>query len=268
MVVAARPAHLAERRVDALADLLHLAKIERRPLDEQDAPVGDHLVVRRRVLLRENAKLLVKHGTGAEAFEIEVGMLGRVADRVPVRLRLIRDDELILIRKRIRHGDLQVAGIAALARRAHVGEPQGAVLLLRRPDLLVVAAQGAAVQMIPALVALQDILLVLNGQIAERDAPRRASDDRAEVLVVRLVALEILVAERHVDALAFPVRHEDRLHARAVIHDGQLHAAAVLQCVKRDAPAVRQLAKCFFRDLRHLQHLSLKTKGITFRGDS
>ena len=149
-IVVVAVAGLVVQLVDALADFVERAEIERRASDGHDLTRGNQRVVDRRVAVGVEHQLVVVDRRRASTREIEIGVVGEIHGRGLVGRRLVVDAELVFVGERV--GDLcdQFAGEAFFAVGAGVGEDDALPVLaferLRLPDDFVEAALDAAVE--------------------------------------------------------------------------------------------------------------------------
>ena len=156
VVVAAAEDDLLRAGVaDPLADRVRRREVERRAGHRRDLAGRDRGRVDRRVVGGHQLQLVVVGAAGALAGEVEVGVVGQVDDRRRVGRRVVVDPQLVVVGQGVGDLDLERAGVALLAVRAGVAEPQAdavAVGDLARPPRRLVEALLAAVQVVGAVV--------------------------------------------------------------------------------------------------------------------
>src|SRR5205807_2915401 len=122
VIVAARA---AAQFADSRADRRGQGKVQRRSLDRTNFAGRDQRGIGGRVLVGIQVKLVRQDVSRVVAGEIEIAVVGEVDRRSLVRGSGIIDLQLVLIGKRIRYGDGQVAGVAFLAVWTEIAELDG-----------------------------------------------------------------------------------------------------------------------------------------------
>ena len=171
---------------------------------------------------------MVFDGAAALAREVEVGVVGEVAEGVLVGNGLVVDGKLVVIVEGVGDHDLQGAGVALLAVRGGVLEDEAVLadaLDGGHVPQLAVEADVAAVQVgDAALVFGQRQFLAAHDALAVGDAVAHAADERAQIAAHGLIAGHVPVAENDVAQLALAVGHVDGADDAAVV--GDLHGSA------------------------------------------
>jgi len=241
MVVAAGAAELFVRRADALAERMRLAEIERRAGDVHQLAGRDQRRADRHDLVGAQGEAVVEDG--ASAGEVEEHVIRQVAGRGGVGRRREVDGQLVgMVGEDVGDRDAERAGIALLARGAHVGETYagrvGGAERRRGPDALVEAAE-AAVEVVAVVVAGQLDRPPVEGQASVGEPVGVAADRAAEERVAGGVVGERAQAERDLVDPAMEVGHADRGERRAVVADRDFHAAGVGEGVELDRAALQ-----------------------------
>ena len=244
---------LIEIVVDVLTDARQLAQVHRRAGDVEDAAVRQGLSVGPGVLVSEDLNLLVEHRTRGKAVEVEVSVVGEVADRISIRDGLVADGELIVVRQRVEHMDRHIARVAALAISCMVSELHTLIRLLCRPELLVEALEAAVdvILVVRARVEIELIRLAVNRHLAASDAVGMAADEAAHARIVLLVGSAICVAEHDIRALVVLPIGAPCHKSRTVRRDLDFRSLCIAQRVELYLSAIAQFAKRFLFDCSH-----------------
>ena len=206
-VVVIAPGHgeLREVLVHPLSDGQLLPQVHGGALHRSELPGGDGAGDRGGVARGRQLDVLSRHRAALVARQIEVGVIGQVAQGVPVALGPVADGQPGL-RQGVGHLDRQVSGVALLAVGALEGQGEAVLrLLLHRPDLLV-KAPGAAVEVVLPVVGRQRVLRPVQGEGGPADAVAVPADEGADVLVLLPVVLQGVKAQHHVHRISLPVR--------------------------------------------------------------
>ena len=118
VVVAAGERELGERVADARADRGRLGEVERRSGDRRDLAGRDQVRADRRVPVGGERQHVVEDRSRALAGEVPARVVRQVDDRRRVGRRAEVDAERACVLERVRHLDLERAGVAHLAGRA------------------------------------------------------------------------------------------------------------------------------------------------------
>ena len=194
---------------------------------------------------------MVVDGGVSLAGEIEVGVVGEVDHRKSGRARLIADVEGIVLQEAIGHLHLQLAGEALLTICRGVAEyERGGVPLLGVPDPEV-EARGSAVETIGTVIDPQAIGLVIKRKLPLRDPIAVATDDGAEVLLLRPeIVVEAVVPEDDIYRLALAVGNQQLDYFAAIVGHPHLHPSTIGEVIEmgRMTAEVAVKAHCVYRD--------------------
>ena len=165
VVIAPRHGQLGEVLVDPRADPHPRPQVHGGALHRGQLPRGDGAPVRGGIAPGVDLDILAGHRTAGVSVQIEIAVVGEIAQGVPAAPRPVGDGQP-LRGEGIGHPDRQVAGVALLAVRAEQGEDQPVrPRLLHLPHLPVKACQ-AAVDVVFPVVGRQGILPVTLAQLA------------------------------------------------------------------------------------------------------
>ena len=236
VVVALRAPHVA----DPLADAVEGTEIDRKAGHGGDLASRDHRRIRRGVLVGLDLEFVSQDIPVARARQVEIGVVRQVHHGGPVRLGAVGDEQLILVIPRVRHGDVQITGVAFLAIDAAIAEfsDGGAVLDPRAgtPELRG-ESFSAAVDMIASLVGGDAHLPALQREPRTVDPIGVAADDRGGGQPP-LVGVHRIATEDDIGRLAAPIRHLDRRDRRPVLRDPNRGTRSVLQSVQADRTTI------------------------------
>jgi hypothetical protein len=200
---------LLVRSAEILADRLRRTEVEGGARDVGELAGGDEVRVDRCEAGRGDGQFVVVDRAAALARQVPVHVVGEVDDRGPVGGGLVVDAPVAVPGERVRDLRRQRAGVAHLAVGAGAAQDQAHVgaggELLHGPYVLVEAV-GPAVQVVPAVVDGELVVLAVEGEPAAGDAVAVPADDGAEVRAGRLVLLDRPETERHVRVPAVAVR--------------------------------------------------------------
>ena len=237
--------------IDPLAHLMPVEEVEGRLLHSLSGAEGDRRVVRREVLRSEEPQHMVMDGGVSLAGEIEVGVIGEVDHRRSRRARLIADVEGVVLQEAIGHLHLQLAGEALLTIEGDVAEyERGIVHLLGIPDTEV-EARGPAVETIGTVIDPEAVGLVIKRKLPLRDPIAVATDDGAEVLLLRPeIVVEAVVSEDDVHRLAVPVGDEQLDDLAAIVGHQHLHPGTIGEVIEMGGMTAEVAVKalCVYRD--------------------
>lgn len=241
VVVALRPADIP----DPLADGVEGTEVDRKAGHGGDLASRDHRGIRRGVLAGLDLEFVSQDIPVARARQVEIGVVGQVHHGRPVRLGAVSDEQLVLVIPRVRHGDVQMAGVAFLTIDAAIAEfgdgdaaldPRAGTPELRGESL------SAAMDMITSLVGGDAHLLALQREPRTVDPIGVAADDRGGGQPP-LVGVHRIATEDDVGRLAAPIRHLDRRDRGPVLRDPHRGTRSVLQGVQADRTTIRHPAE-------------------------
>ena len=256
MVVAVGLAELDVVVVDMAANRRQLPQIHRRARDGDDVAVRQGFGIAFREEIAEQLDFLVEDGTAAAAVQVEIGMVRQVAYRIGVADSFVADGKGVIVRQIIPDSDLKGAGIIPFSVRARIGQFQPFCRFFGLPELFIEAGQGAAVQVIASVVALQLIVFAADVQTAPGNAVAAAADESSDIFVFAHIGFDVVIAQDDVDLSPVGVLRPQSLDMAAVRADGQGRAVSVGQGIEKDGPAVGQAAEIFFRNNTHGIHSS------------
>ena len=156
---------------------------------------------------------MVLDGAVGMAAEVEVGVVGEVAQGRLVGFCLVADDQVTHIIPGIGDGDIQVAGIVFLAVRGDPVEGNGILmfaLLCGAVPETGRKADVAAVKVVDAVVVQGDLVVyAVDGELAGTDAVTVAADRIAHAAVGPDVLLEGIKAQGDIVHVAAGIRNDD-----------------------------------------------------------
>jgi hypothetical protein len=171
--------------------------------DQRGVDRGIRVGVHRQPVL-ENIAVTTRSG------EIEERVIGDVDDRRPIRGGAVLDGQLVALAQRISRGRLQRAWIAAGTVPTHIAQRnacrRAAAHLVDVPQCLVEALHPA-VQMIGAVVGLERVRSIVQGELAVRNAVGVTPDRGAEVLRLGKVLARCIVTQHYIGNVALTVGH-------------------------------------------------------------
>ena len=246
---------LVEIIVDVLADGRRLPEIHGRALHRQDAAIRQGLGISPGVAVGKNLHLLLHGSLGAclIAVQIEVSMVGEVADSICIALCLIPDGKLIVIGQGIKSRHGHIAGIAAFAVLGMVGELHALKDHLIVPEVQMEALE-AAMDMVLLLgtgVQLQLVLLATYDCLAPGNAVGMAAHHATHAGGVLLIGFGTVIAQDDIPLLEVLVPHDIAHQACAVRSDLHLRPLGIAQGEKEHLTPIRKLAERFFFDFCH-----------------
>ena len=233
-VVVDTSAGLEELVVDAVADAGGLAEIHRSALYRQDLSGRTSGVIERGVAVCEYLQDMLIHASAVFACKVEIGMIGHRHKSGGVGLRLIMNDEAVVLRHGVSDIDVRVTGIALFAVFGAVAEFDLIdTLLYDLPDLRVESLH-TAVQTVRAVVDGQLVGLAVEGELAVFDAVGYTSADGVKIGLFGSPLLRC--AEAKDDILDFPFAVGDQQFGdlRAEIRDLRFETAAALNRIELD----------------------------------
>ncbi len=181
------------------------------------------------------------------ACQVEVAVVGQVAQGVLIGDGLVADHQLVVIGEGVGHHNVQLAGVVFLAVFGNELHDQHILAdALDGGDVpqLFVEADVAAVQVGGAVFVLcQLVVNAVQGELAFADAVADAADERADVAAAGDVAVYIVVAQYNVGDVAVLVGHIDSLDDSAVVGDLNGCAGIVGQYIQVGLSAAGQLSK-------------------------
>ncbi len=240
VVVVALPDHdLLVGVADPRADRRRRREVERRPRDRSDHAGRDQRGVDRRVVVGLEPEDVILDRAGALTAEVEVRVVREVDDRRLVGGGVVVHPQLVLVRERVGHIDLQRARIALLAVRARVAELDAAGHDRALPDDLV-EALDATVERVGPVVLGQRVRDAVERERAIRDAVGIAPRDRPEVRALGHVVGQVVETERDVRDSALAIRRVDLGDDAAVGDDLHRRAALVRKRELLDGSAIGQ----------------------------
>src|SRR5437870_2175563 len=236
VIVAAREGELLVACADARADRRRLPEVHRRPRDSAQLAGRDETGADGREAARAQGKAVAENVVSA--VEIEVAVVGEVADGGPVRRCLVIDLERVSVRRPVGDDGFEGTRVALFTFPARIAELQrGAGEGTSGPHRLVEAAR-AAVQMVFSVVPRQRAGPSLEREATTGDPIRVSPDDGAEVGAGAEVTLQAVVPEDHVIQVPVAIRHAERHDGRAVGRDRDGASCRVVQRVELDRGAV------------------------------
>ena len=241
VVVALRAPDVA----NPLADTVEATEIEGRACHRCNFARGNESGIRRGVMVRLDFKFMSQNIPIARARQVEIGVVRQVHHGGPVCLRPVGDEQLILVIPRVRHGDVQITGVAFLSIDAPVAElGDGGAALDPRAGTPELRGEPfpAAVDMITSLVGGDAHLPALQREPRTVDPIGVAADDRRGGQPP-LVGVHRVATEDDVGRLAGPIRHPDRRDCGPVLRDTHRGTRSVLQRVQADRTTIGHLAK-------------------------
>ena len=253
VVVAAGPEKLGIILLDPLPDGVEIGEIHGRALDGEDFTGGQAFRIGGGEKGSMQLELMLKDGAAFEAAQIEVGVVGEVADGVRVGDGGVVDGEPVVVGQAVDYGDLQVPGITLIPIRAEIGQGQGAVPDLILPDDLVVA-QKAAVKLVFALVGVQGIGFSAQFKAGLGQAVGVPPDEGAQIPAHFFVGFYGGVAQHHVLRPSVAVGHPQGLEGAAVCKNAGLCAGRIGQSQLINLLAGGGAAEKSFCDDCHCEH--------------
>ena len=233
-VVVDTSARLEELVVDAVSDAYGLAEIHRCALYGEDFSGRTSGVVEGGVAVCKDLQDMLIHASAVFACKVEIGMVGHRHEGGGVGLRLIMNDEAVVLCRGVSDIDVHVAGIAFLAVFGAVAEFDLIDTLLDDLPYLRVESFHAAVQAVRAVVDGQLVGLAVEGELAVFDAVGYASADGVEIGLFGSPLLRC--AEAKDDILDFPFAVGDQQFGdlRAEIRDLRFETTAALDRIELD----------------------------------
>ena len=193
----------------------------------------NELTVDERDAVGMNLHLMGKDRAGADAAQIEIGMVGQIDGRI-----VIGDGHVFHedggIADTIGNSDIHIAGIAFFAGRAVIGQQEGRVIDDARVPQNIAEA---AVQMIVAVILFQLIVLSVEGKSGIFDTVGDAPDEGALRAAVRKVPGKRVIAANEIHTVK-----NQRLNTTSVVQDSDAQGT-VVQGIKVYGPAVGEMAE-------------------------
>lgn len=225
---------------DPLADAAEGTEVERRACHRNDLARGNESGIRRGVLAGLDLEFVSQDIPVARARQVEIGVVGQVHHGGPVRLGAVGDEQLILVIPRVRHGDVQIAGVPLLAIDAAIAElGDGGAAFDRRAGTPELRGESfpAAMNMIASLVGGDAHLPALQREPRTVDPIGVAADDRRGGQSAP-VGLHRVAPEHDVGRLTGPIRHLDGRNRGPVLRDPHRGTRSVLQGVQADRTTI------------------------------
>lgn len=223
-----------------LADAVEAAKIERCARYRCNFARGNESGIRRGVMVRLNFKFVSQDIPIARARQVEIGVVRQVHHRGLIGLRPVSDEQLILVVPGVRHGDVQITGIAFFSIHAPVAElGDGGRSFYRGVGLPELRGESfpAAVDMITPFVGGDAHLSALQRKPSAVDSIGVAADDRRGGQPP-LVGVHRVATEDDVGRLAGPIRHPNRRDCGPVLRDTHRGTRSVFQGVQADRTTI------------------------------
>ena len=218
VVIAPRYGELVEGLVNAFPDFSRAAQVHGGALHRGELPGGNGAGTNRGIVGGAQLDILPLHTAAVVAGQVEITVVGEVADGIPVTLRPIADSQPVLLQA-VRHPDGERTGVALLPVGADQRQGDEAVRQpLHRPDLLV-KAHGSPVERVGPIVGGQGVLHPVQGKPRPADAVGVPPHQGAHILVLRPVVLQGVEAQRHIHRISVSVWDNQRAHRAAVGDD-------------------------------------------------
>ena len=163
--------------------------------------------------------------------QIEIAVVGQVADRIFVTNCVIGNGQSIGIVKGIGNSHLQISRIMFLAVRTLCGESNAVPAAFRLPDTPAQAAV-TAVQMVFPIVAVQLYLLTVQDKPSVADTVAASSNSFAKIFSAGFIAFHMGIAQHHVPQLLLPIRHQQGNHRSTIITKCHACTGGILNAVE------------------------------------
>src|SRR5215203_4200999 len=181
----------------------------------------------------------------ALAFQIEIGMISKIYDRVLVSRRAILDFQLIRIKQTVSDLRSDIAGVSLFAVSAQIRKMQnGSVSFARGPNAFVESIKPA-VQMIEAVICFELIIASVQRKSTHADAVRMTSVQTSKIKRIPDVLIERLKPEDDIAQRTIAIGNLERSNRAAVIDDSDFNARAIRECVEINFGAFRLAKVCF-----------------------
>lgn len=241
VVIAARARNGSKARLDACAQRLRLAQVERGATDREQTTGGHEVVARLGVGVGKHLKRVVERRSRSVTVQVEVAVVGEVHHRRRVGQCHVGDGELVCGREPVGHPHVEVAGEALVSVRALEAElDEGTVLAPLGADKLpkaVMPIVRPAVQTAAAVVSLRRIGGAAKLKVPGVDAVGVTAHHGAKVGPVDGIACGPVVAQHDVREAPGFVWRAERDEASPQVGDLGRHAMGV-----GEAPQARGLA--------------------------
>ena len=206
------------RRTQPLTQCRTQPQIQRRAVHRPHLAGGDGALSAGRVAVGIDLQHMAAHRTARLPRQIEIGVVGEVAHRVPVGGGFVVDDQRT-VTEGVGYADLQRSGVAVLSVRGNGPQRDGVLCRLLPIPHLLVQTVGAAVQLIVAFVGRQTVFHPVQHKLRPGDAVGAPAHHSTQIAIVFFVFLQSFIAQHNITATTVPDRYPQPLQRGAVRQD-------------------------------------------------